>query len=67
MCKNMVEQTVPTRFSAKIVTLRCGSTSIYGDTLLCETCREAGVRNPPAWAREDSGDDDRDPTWTFQP
>jgi hypothetical protein len=61
MCKNMVEQTVPTRWSAKTVTLRCGSTSIYGDTLLCEECIAAGVPNPPAWQREDAGEADFEP------
>ena len=61
MCNNMVDQNVPTRYSVKIVTLRCGSTSIYGDTLLCDECIAAGVPNPPAWQREDAGDLDREP------
>lgn len=34
-CQNMVEQIVPSGLSHKIVKLRCGSTSIYGGTLLC--------------------------------
>lgn len=63
-CKNMVDQAVPKGYDYKIVTLRCGSTSIYGDTLLCDECRERGVPNPPAWQREDAGEADFEPfTW----
>ena len=57
MCNEMVEQIVPTRYSAKSVTLRCGSTSIYGDTLLCDECAKV-VANPPAYMREDAGEAD---------
>jgi hypothetical protein len=66
MCRNMVDQVVPTRYSSKIVTLRCGSTSIYGDTLLCASCRETQP-NPPVHLREDAGEDDLDAAWRFEP
>lgn len=42
-CKNKVMQTVPTRYSAKQVEMSCGSTSIYGETLLCEECEKEVV------------------------
>lgn len=60
MCDTLVEQVVPTRFSAKVVTLRCGSTSIYGDRLLCEQCSKT-VPNPPAHLCEDAGEADFEP------
>jgi len=63
-CGKTTMQTVPTRYSAKQVAGRCGQTSIYGDTLLCDECRRAGVPNPPAWQREDAGEADFEPfTW----
>ena len=66
MCDKMVDQVVPTRYAAKLVKTRCGSTSIYGDMVLCEEC--AKVRpNPPAWTYEDAGEDDFDPNWRFEP
>jgi hypothetical protein len=40
MCDNKVLQTVPTRYSAKLVELKCGSTSIYGDRLYCGECEK---------------------------
>lgn len=38
MCKNKVTQMVPTKYHYKQVEMTCGSTSIYGDTLLCDDC-----------------------------
>lgn len=67
MCENIVEQVVPTRFSAKIVKLRCGSTSIYGTVLQCPDCVQRRPDLRQAWQFEDSGDDDRDPNWRFEP
>lgn len=59
-CGKMTDQVVPTRYSAKIVPTRCGSTSIYGDMVLCDEC-EKTVPNPPAWTYEDAGDADFQP------
>lgn len=66
MCNNMVDQNVPTKYSYKVVTLRCGSTSIYGDMLLCEECAKT-VPNPPAHTYEDAGEEDFEPNWRFIP
>jgi hypothetical protein len=38
MCDNLVGQTVPTRYSAKVVNVKCGSTSIYGAPIYCGEC-----------------------------
>ena len=59
-CGKAMFQTVPTRYSAKLVPAKCGQTSIYGDTLLCEECAKV-VPNPPAWQREDAGEADFEP------
>ena len=59
-CGKEMMQTIPTRYSAKQVKARCGQTSIYGDTLLCDDC-EGKVPNPPAWMCEDAGEDDFNP------
>lgn len=61
MCNNTVDQTVPTRYSAKVVTMRCGSTSIYGSPLYCDECLKAGAVSLPAYMYEDAGDLDREP------
>jgi hypothetical protein len=37
-CKNEIMQTVPTRYSAKLVPGRCGQTGIYGDPIYCDSC-----------------------------
>ena len=42
MCKNMVEQAVPCGYGYKVVTMRCGSTSIHGDELRCDSCESKG-------------------------
>ena len=38
MCNNKVSQTVPSGWDYKVVELKCGSTSIYGDPLYCAEC-----------------------------
>lgn len=40
MCENTVTQYVPSGYSHKAVEMRCGSTSIYGETLLCDSCED---------------------------
>lgn len=59
-CGQKMEVAIPTRYSAKMVTVKCGSTSIYGDMNLCATCSEV-VPNPPAHTYEDAGDADFQP------
>jgi hypothetical protein len=59
-CGKAMMQTVPTRYSAKLVPARCGQTSIYGDMLLCEECEKV-VPNPPAYTYEDAGEADFEP------
>lgn len=66
MCKGTVIQVVPTRFSAKEITMRCGSTSIYGTPIYCEECEKI-YEAKPVWEYDDAGDDDRDPNWKFEP
>jgi len=67
MCKGTVEQIVPTRYSAKVITMRCGSTSIYGTPLYCEECLAEGAKVLPVTEYEDAGEDDFDPNWRFEP
>ena len=67
MCQNTVSQTVPTRYSAKVVYLRCGSTGIDGSPLYCEACQRQGYVARPAWTYEDAGEEDYNPpddNWT---
>lgn len=37
-CGKPTTQTVPTRFSYKIVAAKCGQTGIHGDPVFCEDC-----------------------------
>jgi hypothetical protein len=37
-CGKQTEQVVPTRYSAKIVPIKCGSTGINGYPVFCEAC-----------------------------
>lgn len=37
-CGKMTEQVVPTKFSSKIVPIRCGDTGIHGDPVFCDIC-----------------------------
>ena len=57
----MTTQMVPTRYSYKEVSARCGQTSIRGDMVLCPECEAKGVANPPAWTYEDAGEADYEP------
>jgi hypothetical protein len=66
MCNEMVMQNIPTKYSYKTVLMKCGSTSIYGDMVLCEECAKI-IPNPPAWTYEDAGEDDFDPNWRYEP
>ena len=66
MCKNIVVQVVPTRYSAKEIKMRCGSTSIYGTPIYCEECEKLH-EDKPVWQYEDAGEDDLDPNWRFEP
>ena len=59
-CGKPVQVAVPTQYSSKMVTVKCGSTSIYGDMNLCGICAEK-VPNPPAHTYEDAGDADFQP------
>lgn len=63
-CGKQIEVTIPTRYSAKLVKMRCGSTSIYGDMNLCEDC-QTRVDNPPAYQCEDAGEADFEP-WRLE-
>ena len=37
-CNKQIEVTVPTRYSAKLIKVRCGSTSPHGSPWLCQKC-----------------------------
>jgi len=39
-CRKPVEQSVPSGFDYKIVVMKCGDTSIYGEELRCEECSQ---------------------------
>jgi rRNA maturation protein Nop10 len=54
-CGKKFGVTIPTRYSAKVVMLPCGSTSIYGGVNQCPEC-EAKQRKPIPAAYEDEGD-----------
>ena len=55
-CQNMVEQVVPHGYSFKLIKMRCGSTSIHGDVLLCGYCIAKGKRDYPQGWRYTPGD-----------
>lgn len=55
-CTNTVTQYVPRGYSYREVTLRCGSTSVHGGTLMCESCENANDRRYPQGWREVPGD-----------
>lgn len=62
-CNNMVSQFVPRGYSYREVKLRCGSTSIHGDVLLCEDCRKAAEKEFPQGWRNCPGDTCRHGTY----
>ena len=37
-CENKVDQTVPSGWDYKTITMSCGSTGIHGQTLYCDQC-----------------------------
>jgi hypothetical protein len=39
-CRAAVEQTVPNGFDYKVLVMKCGDTSIYGDELRCDECSQ---------------------------
>lgn len=49
-CGKIIEVTVATRYSGKLIKVKCGSCSPYGDPWLCDKCEKkyAGVD----WRRE---------------
>jgi len=49
-CNKEIEVSVPSGYTAKLIKVKCGSTSPYGSPWLCEECEEryAGVD----WRRE---------------
>jgi hypothetical protein len=49
-CGKRIEVTVPTRYSAKTITVKCGSTSPYGSPWLCDKCEEINAGRD--WRRE---------------
>jgi hypothetical protein len=61
-CGKQIEVSIPTRYSAKLIKVKCGNTSPWGDPWLCEDCekknagrdwrREAEL-NGEAWGPED--------------
>lgn len=65
-CENKVDQTVPTRYSAKIVQVSCGSTGIYGEAVMCDECEakiSAGSMLRPGYCKHGNrlyDDSDRD-------
>ena len=55
-CKNMVSQFVPRGYDYREVSLPCGSTSIHGTSLVCDSCeKKLRAQYPQGW-RETPGD-----------
>jgi len=55
-CHNKVSQFIPRGFFYKEIFTPCGSTSIQGDTLLCEECEFKCLEQYPQGWREHPGD-----------
>ena len=52
VCKNKVTQLVPRGYTYKAIKLRCGSTDIHGDTILCDDCHwKNKLAYPQGWTR----------------
>lgn len=49
-CGKKIAVSVPTRYSAKIITTKCGATSPWGDPWLCEKCER--IHAGRDWRRE---------------
>lgn len=56
MCDNKVFQSIPRNYGHKSIQMPCGSTSIYGNTLLCDECLMAQDRKYPQGWRHTPGD-----------
>ena len=40
MCNQTVEQVIPTNIDYKTVSIKCGMTGYYGETVLCDCCKD---------------------------
>jgi hypothetical protein len=49
-CGKIIQVTVPTKFTAKLIKTKCGSTSPYGSPWLCEQCEKIYAYRD--WRRE---------------
>ncbi|MEN6490377.1 MAG: hypothetical protein ABFC85_00120 [Rectinema sp.] len=49
-CGVKIPVTVPTKYSAKVLEMPCGSTGIYGYPNLCDKCAE--IHKDRDWRRE---------------
>lgn len=49
-CNKQIEVSVATRYSGKIIKVKCGSTSPYGTPWLCDKCEKANAGRD--WRRE---------------
>jgi hypothetical protein len=56
MCKNKISQFVLKGYNYKEIKVRCGSTGIYGQQLLCEDCADKYQRMYPQGWRNVPGD-----------
>lgn len=61
-CGKMIDVVIPTKYSAKILQMPCGSTGIYGAPNLCEPCerrnagrnwRQEAIEAGEAWDEDD--------------
>lgn len=55
-CQNKVDQFVQRGWEIRKIEMRCGSTSVHGDVLLCPSCEWAARRNYPQGWRYTPGD-----------
>jgi len=49
-CRKKIQVSIATRYSGKLITVRCGSTSPYGSPWLCEECEK--IHGHRDWRRE---------------
>jgi hypothetical protein len=40
-CTNMIEQVVPRGYDYRVITQKCGTTSIHGEPQYCDECERA--------------------------
>jgi hypothetical protein len=62
-CENKVTQYVLRGFGYKAVEMRCGSTSVHGDVLLCDECAWKAKRQYPQGWKNSPGDTCRHGTY----